>query len=144
MEIWGRVVWVGCSCTCPWGFSHQDMSDSCNPIDCCPPGSSVHGTSQARILEWVAVSFSRGSSWPSNETHVSCRLSPALQADSSPTEPLGKPAPWGPHILIPQLSPVWLPQAPHLEQCLTLAFSKQQFPPYIVLCRLNRPLILNV
>ena len=37
----------------------------CDPIDCSPPGSSVHGISQARILEWVAISFSRGSSWPS-------------------------------------------------------------------------------
>ena len=32
----------------------------CNPMDCSPPGSSVHGISQARILEWVAISFSRG------------------------------------------------------------------------------------
>ena len=37
------------------------MSDSCNPIDCSPPGSSVHGIFQSRILEWVAISFSRGS-----------------------------------------------------------------------------------
>ena len=36
------------------------------------PGSSVHGISQARILEWVAISFSRGSSWPRDQTHVSC------------------------------------------------------------------------
>ena len=36
-----------------------------------PPGSSVHRISQARILEWVAISFSRGSSWPRNQTHVS-------------------------------------------------------------------------
>ena len=34
----------------------------CNPMDYSPPGSSVHGISQARILEWVAISFSRGSS----------------------------------------------------------------------------------
>ena len=34
----------------------------CNPVDCSPPGSSAHGISQARILEWVAISFSRGSS----------------------------------------------------------------------------------
>ena len=34
----------------------------CNPVDCSPPGSSVHGILQARILEWVAISFSRGSS----------------------------------------------------------------------------------
>ena len=34
----------------------------CDPMDCSAPGSSVHGISQARILEWVAISFSRGSS----------------------------------------------------------------------------------
>ena len=38
----------------------------------CPPGFSVHGISQARILQWVAVSFSRGSSWPRDQTPVSC------------------------------------------------------------------------
>ena len=48
------------------------MSDSCNPIDCSLPGSSVHRIHQARILEWVAVSFSRGSFWPRNWTQVSC------------------------------------------------------------------------
>ena len=42
----------------------------CNPMDCSPPGSSVHWILQARILEWVAVSFSRGSSQPSDQTHV--------------------------------------------------------------------------
>ena len=44
----------------------------CNPMDCSPPGSSVHGISQARILEWVAISFSRGSSWPRDQICVSC------------------------------------------------------------------------
>ena len=34
----------------------------CDPMDCSPPGSFVHGILQARILEWVAISFSRGSS----------------------------------------------------------------------------------
>ena len=40
------------------------MSDSLQPMDCSLPGSSVHGTLQARILEWVSMPFSRGSSWP--------------------------------------------------------------------------------
>ena len=43
----------------------------CNPMDCSLPGSPVHGISQARILEWVAMSFSRGSSQPRDQTHVS-------------------------------------------------------------------------
>ena len=41
-------------------------------MDCNPQSSSVHGISQARILEWVAISFSRGSSWTRDQTHISC------------------------------------------------------------------------
>ena len=44
----------------------------CDPMDYSPPGSSVHGIFQARTLEWIAVSFSRGSSSPRNGTQVSC------------------------------------------------------------------------
>ena len=44
----------------------------CDRMDCSPPGSSVHGILQARTLQWVAISFSRGSSQPRNQTHVSC------------------------------------------------------------------------
>ena len=43
----------------------------CNPMNCSPPGSSVHGISQARILEWVAILFSRGSSQPRDWNCVS-------------------------------------------------------------------------
>ena len=50
----------------------QSCPTLCNPIDCSPPGSSVHGIVLARILEWVAISSSRGSSWPRDWTHVSC------------------------------------------------------------------------
>ena len=42
------------------------------PMGCSPPGSSVHGISQARILEWVAIFHSRGSSWPRDWTCISC------------------------------------------------------------------------
>ena len=45
---------------------------TCNPMDCSLPGSSVHGVLQARILDWVAISFSRGSSWIRSWTHISC------------------------------------------------------------------------
>ena len=47
------------------------MSTLCDPMDCSPPGSSVHGILQARILEWVAISFSRESSWPRDQTQAS-------------------------------------------------------------------------
>ena len=43
----------------------------CDPVDYRPLGSSVHGILQARILEWVAIPFSRGSSWPRDQTWVS-------------------------------------------------------------------------
>ena len=61
----------------------------CDPMDCSPPGSSVHGILQARILEWVAMPSSRGSSQPGIEPG-----SPALQADSLPAEPAGEPTEW--------------------------------------------------
>ena len=48
------------------------MSNSLQPMDCSLPGSSIHGILQARILEWVAISFSRGSSQPRNKTQVFC------------------------------------------------------------------------
>ena len=44
----------------------------CDTMDLSPPGSSVHGISQARILEWFAISFSRGLSQPRDQTQISC------------------------------------------------------------------------
>ena len=43
----------------------------CDPMECSPPGSSVHGILQAKILEWVAIPFSRGSCWVRGQTRVS-------------------------------------------------------------------------
>ena len=62
------------------------VSDSCNPTDCRPPGSSVHGVSQTRILKWVAILFSGRSSHPGIE-----RGSPTLHEDSLRAELPGKP-----------------------------------------------------
>ena len=45
---------------CMHAKSLQSCPTLCDPMDCSPPGSSVHGILQARILEWVAISFSRG------------------------------------------------------------------------------------
>ena len=58
----------------------------CDPIDYSPPDSSVHGISQTRILEWVAISFSRRSSRPRDRTCISC-----LAGGPFPTEPPRKP-----------------------------------------------------
>ena len=64
----------------------QSSLTLCDPTDCSLPGSSVHGIFQARLLVWVAVSFSRGSSRLREQT-----WSPAFQEDSLPSEPPGNP-----------------------------------------------------
>ena len=50
----------------------QSCGTLCDPMDCSPWGSSVHGILQERILEWVAIPFSRGSSWLRDQMRVSC------------------------------------------------------------------------
>ena len=50
----------------------QSCLSLCDPIDYSPLDSSVHGIFQTRILEWIDISFSKGSSWPRNWTHVFC------------------------------------------------------------------------
>ena len=81
------VVLYGCMCA-------ESLSRVllCNPMDCSPPGPSVHGISQARILEWVAICSSRGSSRPKGGIPVSC-ISLHWQADSLPPIHLGSPVP---------------------------------------------------
>ena len=63
MGFWSRKVkvLVAQSCLTLW-----------DPMDCSPPGSSVHGILQTRILEWAVIYFSRGSSRPRDQTHISC------------------------------------------------------------------------
>ena len=56
----GMPWWCAPSCLTLW-----------DPMDCSPSGSSVHGISQGKILEWVAISFSRGSFQPRDWTHIS-------------------------------------------------------------------------
>ena len=73
----------GCCCYC---LVVKFCLTLCDPWTVCsPPGFSVHGILQARILEYVVISFSRGSSQPRDQTQ-----SPALQVDSLPSEPSGK------------------------------------------------------
>ena len=73
-------------CTCTHG---QSCPSLCDPTDCSPPGYSVHGISQARILEWVAIYSTRGFSRPRDQTHISCFL--GGQVDSLPPCHLWKP-----------------------------------------------------
>ena len=68
--------WLNCTrpvsiwmCMC----GHTQLCPTlCNPMDCSPPGSSVHWILQARILEWVPIYNFRGSSWPRDQTCISC------------------------------------------------------------------------
>ena len=50
----------------------QSFPTLCDSMHCSLPGSSAHGILQARILEWVAIPFARGSSQPRDQTQVSC------------------------------------------------------------------------
>ena len=68
----------------------QSCPTLCNPMDCSPPGSSVHGIFQARMLEQVAISYSRGFSWPKDRNWSLLDW----QADSLPLAPPGKPFLW--------------------------------------------------
>ena len=74
----------------------QSCLTLCDPMDCSPPGSSVHGILQARVLEWVAISFARASSRPRDRIHVSPREVQrnvcAKGAGMSPTGPPSLPA----------------------------------------------------
>ena len=62
----------------------------CNPMDGSLPGSSVHGILPARILEWVAILFSRGSSWPRDRTQVFSRAGRFLYSLSQHGSPWNK------------------------------------------------------
>ena len=76
------VLWEGCPMlttpvfSCVHAESLQSCPTLCDPTDCSLPGSSVHRILQARMLAWVAISSSRGSSRPRDQTHIS--VSPAL------------------------------------------------------------------
>ena len=90
--IGGKRFW-GCCTLC---FVAQLCPTLCDPVDCRPPGSSVHGTLQARALEWVAMPPSRGSSQPRDRTQVSHRI---WQEDPLPSEPPGMPVNIGVGVL---------------------------------------------
>ena len=74
---------------CACMLSLQSCLTLCDPVDYSPPGSSVHGIFQARILEWVSMSSSRGSSRPRDQAHISCVSYTAGRVFTA--EPSGKP-----------------------------------------------------
>ena len=81
-SLWGTLVWwvrtTGLHCSLPDIVTHRAPSAAgscpslCDPTDCSPSASSVHGIFQAKIMEWVAVSYSRESARPRDWIHVSC------------------------------------------------------------------------
>ena len=100
---------------CCWAKLLQLYLTLCDPMDCSLPGSSVHGILQARILEWVAISFSSGSFPPTDRTcismglsgnthwghvqHLQCPGSDAVM--SSPVDPMTPWCPRGVHLMFP-------------------------------------------
>ena len=70
--VCARVCVCVCARMCVRWFVPHCLWFFCDPVDCSLPGSSVHRISQARILEWVAISASSGSSQPRDWTHISC------------------------------------------------------------------------
>ena len=99
------------SCLTLWG-----------PMDCCLPGSSVHGILQARILKWVAMSSSRGSFPPRGRNCISC--SSCIAGGFFTTEPPGKPL----YVAFQSLSHVWFSVTPWAAACqASLSFSVLEF-----------------
>ena len=91
-NVWKCPLWL-VSWWILWLFSTraqllQWCPTLCNPTDCSPPGPSVHGIFPAKILEWVAISSSRGSPQPRDWTLISCVSCTA--GGFFTTEPMGK------------------------------------------------------
>ena len=99
---------LGCYCCCP--LVSQLCLTLCNPVDCSPPRSPVRGISQARILEWVVISYPRGSSWPRDQTCI-------FPGEFSTTAPPQKP-----------------PLAWHLAVSAMLAFTTTRVSRSALLC----------
>ena len=81
-----RIYVVDSGCVCVFLVT-QSCPTLCDPIDCSPPGSSVHGISQASMLKWVASPFSRRSSQCRGQTQVSCTAGGFFTSESP-----GKPS----------------------------------------------------
>ena len=82
------LITIMCVCVCAraYALSHVCL---CNPMNCSPPGSSLHEIFQARKLEWVAIFSSRGSSRHRDQTHISFVF--CIADGFFAIEPLGKP-----------------------------------------------------
>ena len=109
------------------------MSNSCDLLNCTAPGFSVHGISQARILEWVAISFSRGSSQPRDWSHLSCIVGRffTTEPDSFPLE--------GPTCVISSVQLL-----SHIQLCDPMDCSRSGFPVHHQLPKLPQTQVHRV
>ena len=79
-------VFIRDVCVCVSVLSHFSCVQICDTMDCSPPGFSVHGISHVRILEWISISFSRGSFQLRDQIYIFC-----ITGRFFPTEPPGTP-----------------------------------------------------
>ena len=91
LSDWAELNWTEYNILCVDAKSLQLCLTLCSSMDSSLPGSSVHGILQARILEWIAMPSSRGSSWSRDWTHVSYVSCTDWQVGSLPLVPPGKP-----------------------------------------------------
>ena len=129
---------------CMHAQSLQSCLTLCDPMDCSPPGSSVHRILQARILEWVAMPSSRASFLPRDQTRVSSIS--CIAGEFFTTEPPGKPTPcWSLFVLPSTQNPMYSSQTQssllHTDLSGGMAntnFScKPSFPLHWIECALN-------
>ena len=115
-----RDVSLPCVFSCVWLF--------CDCVDCSPSDSSVHGISQAKILEWIAISFCKGSSWTRDWTWVSCMAGRSFTAWPIRKAPvfLALPAKW--MSANTSLTLTWYQTYPSAPNKLCTTFSQEKLP----------------
>ena len=84
--IWPNKIYAKAAIPWNWCLVTKSYPTLLCPMDCSLPGSSIHGISQARILKWITIPSSRESSWPRDQTCVSC-----IAGGLFTIEPPGKP-----------------------------------------------------
>ena len=108
----------------------QSCPTLCDPMDCSLPGSSVHGSFQARILEWVAISFSRRSSQPRDWTQVSRiagRRFTVCLGSNIHSSSVYMSMPVSQFIPLPSLT-LWYPYLSSLRLCLSFCLTRSSLP----------------
>ena len=108
----------------------QSCLTLCDPMDCSPPGYSVQGILQTRILEWVAISYFKGSSWSRDRTQVSCIAGRFTVWATGETT--GKVLIWLQSLLVLRI------KTKYLQNSLYLRFSRDCFHAVTVLSSLRR------